>query len=365
VRKNLPVWRYDLSTGALDSALPDGALPPECTSSQYPDGRIEVSIGGAPSQGGALLWTVDLVSAAILDYRAGLTVRRIQPAPGGPPQWLALTDGAKQLYRYDRATGALEDLHVAGDLTTVGRRALVMRDQRPVAVVSIDEGKVITIASGGSLAPGVIQSAGRWAVGYEAPAAAPWAPGLPLWRVDLETGEASLFSPPEAPLMPLLHSTAPIFTGVATTVLADGRAGVMLYDGIGAGLFLAEPGAAWRAVGRRVREVTWLGWAAGPAFAIAAEKDCNCYGPLMLSWPTPPADAPDLLSGTSLQFVAPDGTDVFPPAAGEHLGAFADGSASCALATTDAHEWLVYDLQARTRRSLGQLEGLSWISDAR
>jgi hypothetical protein len=85
----------------------------------------------------------------------------------------------------------------------------------------------------------------------------------------------------------------------------------------------------------------------------------------MLSWPTPPAGAPGLLSGTSLQFVAPDGTDLFPPTATEHLRAFADESASCALATTDAHEWLVYDTQARTRRSLGRLEALGWIADAR
>jgi hypothetical protein len=137
----------------------------------------------------------------------------------------------------------------------------------------------------------------------------------------------------------------------------------MAYDGLGAGLLVAEPGGPWRAVGRQVRQVTRVGWAGGPAFAIAAEKDCNCYGPLMLSWPTPPAGTPELLSGTSLQFVAPDGADVFPPSADEHLGAFADESSSCALATTDAHEWLVYDTKARTRRSLGRFEGLLWIAD--
>jgi hypothetical protein len=365
-RLNLPVWLYDLSTGGLVSALPDGKLPDVANGSPFYDGKVEVTAPNAPpATGGTRLWTVELSTGSILDYRAGLTVHQTRPAPGGPSQWIAVTGGGKQIYRYDQASGAVDDLHISGDLTVAGRRALVVRDQRPREVVNIDDGAVTPIAGSDTLPPGVTQAAaGRWAVGYASLQSAPWAPGLPVWRVDLETAETRVFSMPDASLMPLLNASAPLFRGAGTPLLADGRAGVMLYDGFGAGLYLAEPDAPWVAVGRRLRQATWIGWAVGPAFAIAAEKDCNCYGPLTLSWPTPPTGTPEILSGTSLQFVASDGTDVFPPAAGEHLGAFADQTASCALATTDAHEWVVYDTQARTRQSLGRFDSLSWIADA-
>ena len=333
----------------------------------YPDGRIDVIAGNNPSVDGTRLWTVELSMGAVFDYRAGVTVRRIHPAPGGPPQWIPLADGAKEIYRYDRATGSLEDLHVAGDLTTSGERPLVTRDGRPLAVLNLDDGTVTAIPGGANLAPAValIRAAGRWAVGHAGVPGATWAPGVPLWRVDLETGETAAFPTVDASLQPLLGGTAPIFGGGGTTLLADGRVGVTIYDGLGVGLYLAEPGGSWQAVGRRAREVTWFGWAGGPAFVIAAERDCNCYGPLTLSWPPPPAGTPDLLSGTSLQFIAPDGTDVFPPTTTEQLVAFSDDSNSCALVKTDANEWFVVDIQARTRVSLGRADGFAFVTDAR
>jgi hypothetical protein len=204
-------------------------------------------------------------------------------------------------------------------------------------------------------------------VGYASIPPSSWAPGLPLWRIDLETGEAGAFTTPDASLMPLLNNNpgAPLFSGGDIPALPDGRVGVLLYDGLGVGLYLAEPGAPWRPVGRRVRGVSWIGWTPGPALAIAAETNCHCYGPLMLKWPEPPAGAsPELLSATSLQFVAPDGTDVLPPTQGEHLVSFADRTtSSCALTSTDAHEWFVTDTQARTRRALGKLDALSWATE--
>src|SRR4029079_7452543 len=88
-------------------------------------------------------------------------------------------------------------------------------------------------------------------------------------------------------------------------------------------------------------------------------------GPSPRGCPPPPAATPILLSGTSLQFVAPDGTDVFPPTTTEQLVAFSDESNSCALVKTDANEWFVVDIQARTRVSLGRADGFTFVTDAR
>src|SRR5206468_2131792 len=129
--------------------------------------------------------------------------------------------------------------------------ALVTRDSRPLAVVSVDDGKVVAIPGGESLPPGTVLAAGQWAVGFVSPPNQPWVLGLPLWRVDLETAETRVFSTPDASLTPLLGGRAPLFSGLGTPLLAGGRVGVMLYDGLGAGLYLAEPGEPWRAVGRR------------------------------------------------------------------------------------------------------------------
>jgi hypothetical protein len=278
---------------------------------------------------------------------------------------MALTDAAKEVYRYDRATGTLVDLHVAGDVVTAGRRVLVTRDHRPTAVVDLDGGRVTAVMGGASLPAGIAFVSGRWAVGAEPIPTATWAPGIPRWRVDLETGEARAFEATPTPVTPVLQSYAPLFRGgLAAPIMEDGRVGLFAYDGLGVGLFVAAPGEAWRSIGRRARQVSWAGWAGSTAstFALAAEKDCNCYGPLTFAWPTPPAGAPELLSGTSLQFVAADGSDVFPPALGEHLTSFADPSSTCALAKTDAREWLVYDTVLRTRRSIGTADSMSWAA---
>jgi hypothetical protein len=186
--------------------------------------------------------------------------------------------------------------------------------------------------------------------------------GTPVWRVDLEAAVASAFPSIEPPLVAVGGAAAPIFSGNAAPLTADGTAGLILSDGSAPGLYVGGPGVPWHLVGRQVFQAQWIGWAAGDdGFTIAAELNCNCYDPISVRWTAPP-NAPDALAGVSLQFVAPDGSDLFPPRLAEHLAGFADGAHTCALAHTDAGDWAVYDLAARTRHALGHFDALSWIT---
>lgn len=361
--ERLPTWLYDLETGVLASALPQGKIAEQKLAVSYYGDRLAVGAETQPLLGGTQLWTLDLATGNVLDQRAGLSVRKTRTAPGGAPRWLTVNGSGKQVYRYDRATATVEDLHVAGDLSGAGRYALVTRDKRPLAAIDVEAGKVTPIPGGETLPIGLTQANGRWAVGYSEIAGRPYAPGVPLWRVDLQAAKAEPFAAATAPLAPLDSISARPFGFPDSALLPDGRVGVILYDGLGVGLYLGAPGTPWRPLGHLVREAQRFRWAAGSAaVTLSADKACDCYGPLTLPWPTPPAGAPVPLSGSSVQILALDGTEAFAPGVGEQVVGFADATNSCALVRNAAREWFVYDAQARTRRSLGKAESLAWIT---
>jgi hypothetical protein len=360
VRKSVPLWLYDPATRTLTSALPDGTVPPDAHGTQRAGNIVDVTTAGARA------WGVDLGTGVLFDYRAGLSVQPTRPPPGGSPDWVVLADNQKNLFRYDGANAALEDLRVAGDLSlsTDRARGLVTRDGHPREAVHVDDGSVLEIAGGDALAPAGALLAGRWAAGFESAATSPWNPGLPRWRVDLETAEARLFPDLDAGLTPNLGYAGGRRLGSWPPLLPDGRVGLLLYDGFTFRLTLGGPDAPWQKVGVGVRAAESIVWAAGPAFVIAAEKSCSCYGPIPGPWPPLAAGAPAALSGTSLQFVDPSGGAVFPPTSTEHLAAFADAGDTCALVRSDEGAWVIYDLVGRRRAELGKLDSLSWIADA-
>jgi hypothetical protein len=363
VRNGVPIWLYDVGTQTLASALPDGTVPADAKG-------MLVGESVTVSSGGARVWSVDLATGALLDYRAGLSVRLTRPPADGTPDWQLLTDNRGELYRYDRNGGKLEDLHLLGNASVSGRRALVMQNGRPRVVLQIDDAHVIGVVGGDSLVPTThVTLRDTWAVGFVPLGGVPGAGAAttPAWRVDLVTGEIRLFPAVDPALMALGgYSAAPIFSANSVPVLADGSVAIFLYDGFGASLYVGAPDAPWRKVGRAAREATWLGWADGPAFAIAAEKDCRCYTPLQVPWKSLPPGSPPILPGTSLQFAGLDGADLFPPSSDEHLDfdAFSDPSHTCALTRSDTGERALYDLGARTRRALGPFDRLSWVVDA-
>jgi hypothetical protein len=63
-------------------------------------------------------------------------------------------------------------------------------------------------------------------------------------------------------------------------------------------------------------DVDWINWWAGTAFVIEAKADCECptdTPPLGLE--NPSNGSVRALSGTLLQFIGLDGTELFPPEA--------------------------------------------------
>ena len=353
--RGVPLWLYDVGTQTLATALPEAAAVDGATGYSSGD-EIDVNAPGVPA------WRIELTTGAILDLRAGVAARPTRPLPGGAHDWILQADAQKNVYRYDRNNGTVEDLHVAGDPTLVGRRAVVVRDGLPRAWIDLDGGQTTDIAGAGDLVvpSQVAQGNGRFVAGFARPVTGGFGPLAPVWRVDLDAAVASAFPGIESPLRVVAGLGGPIFSGSVPPLLADGTAGLILSDGFGAGLYVGGPGVPWRLVGHEVRQVESVGWAVGDGFAIASEQDCDCYDPIELSWTAPPG-APETLAGVSLQFVAPDGSDLFPPRLGEHLAGFADDGHTCALAGTDAGDWAVYDLAGRTRHALGHFDALSWI----
>jgi hypothetical protein len=357
-RPNVPLWFYDPTTRALASALPDGTLPPDASAFARARNMVEVSVGGARG------WAVDTGTGTIIDYRAGLAVRPAAFPTTAPPDWDLFADNQKNVFRLDHASGAFEDLHVAGDVAQgPNQRALVTRDGRPREVVHVDDGTVLEIADAEALAALPPSFAGRWAGGFESSTNQSWVLDLPRWRVDLETGAARLFAALDPPPMFSGIGTASRFGGGFAPLLPDGRAVVMSYDGYSFSLHVGGPDDPWQTMGEPVRAAERIGWAFGAGFLIDAEKDCSCYGPIQGPWPPAPAGAPAALSGTSLQLLGADGSTLFPPTTDEHFVAFADQTNSCALVSTDAGASVVYDLAAGRRRDLGKLDAIAWITD--
>jgi hypothetical protein len=357
--KNVPLWFYDPARRVLASALPDSTLPSNARAAQQARNMVDVSAGGAR------VWSVDLGTGTIIDYRAAFSVHPAAFPAAAPAAWDVLVDNQKDVFELDHASGAFRDLHLTGDFAqSSDPRAIVMRDGRPREVVHVDDGTVLEIAGSDALAAVPPQFAGRWAAGFESSnSMQSWVRDIPRWRIDLETGEVRLFPALVPAPMTFGFNTASRFGGPLAPILPDGRAVVMSYDGFSFSLHAGGPDDPWRTFGQPVRAAERISWAFGPGFVIDAEKNCECYGPILGPWPTPPAGAPVALSGTSLQFVAGDGTDIYPATTDEHFVSFADATNSCALVRTDAGASVVYDLGAGRRYDLGKLDELAWITD--
>jgi hypothetical protein len=352
VHHRVPLWLYDVRTRTLAPALPDGVVPDDATGSEVVGGVSVIS-------GGARVWALDVATGVLIDYRAGLAVRPLRPLAGGAADWMLLANNQLRLYRYDRRNGTLEDLGVSGTASVLGQRALVAQGGRPSAVIHLDEGRVSAVSGGSALpASGAIALSGGWAEGLVLNGGTSPDALTPAWRIDLETSEARLYPGVGLTLQPLgAGGTSP------AGALGDGRAGMFLYDGFAISLNVAGPDLPWGPIGRAVRDVAAISWFAGSGFAIAAERECSTYLCVRLAWDPASPGGPDVLSGTSLQLLARDGTDLFPPST-EHLGGFSDGSSDCALAHSDAGDYAVYDLAAGTRLALGRFDALTWVANA-
>jgi hypothetical protein len=359
-RRNVPIWLYDLETQSLSTVLPDGALPEQAYGLPGSNGLLDVRTPGLPA--GIPAWRVDLVSGTIFDFRTG-TARTTKPTGTGPARWFIVADSQTRLYRLDSAHGVLQDLHLTGDVAVSGTRALVTVEDRPRAIVGIDDGAVTPVPGGEALPSAFAVLVGRWATGFDGAGRAGWIAGSPRWRVDLDSGEARVFAPSATTDALMGNQAATPLNALGAPLLPDGRLGMLLDDGLGFRLYLRTPDAPWHPIGETVRAAQEIHWGGNDGFVIAAERSCDCYGGINIAWPTPPAGAV-ALSGTSLQFIGGDGQTIFPATTDEHLVSFADEDQSCALVRSDAGEWAVYDLPARRRIALGKLDALAWARRA-
>jgi hypothetical protein len=243
-----------------------------------PTGRTQRALEGA-----------DVAALGVRATDSGVVVTM-----GEEPRWLALASPERIV-----AVAALPDAQASRRLLVQGDMGIILAQgasgEAPAATVDLVTGAVHAVATSPVGAKNV-QIAGRWAVGVRI---------VPIWRVDLSSGEAVTLDYADAAPLHAFENTACV--GYAPTVLplADGRVPVVLRDDARAGLFVGDQNRApWRRIGSAVSGVdTLTSQLIGETWVIRAIADTRlgCKTP----WAAPADGSEPPIRGSSLQLVPP------------------------------------------------------------